>query len=64
MDPELLTNVLRRTSYGTLEELYAAIGYGGFTAQKAVSRIQGELGRIAANTPSVLDSLKRLRREK
>ena len=48
MDPELLTNVLRRTSYGTLEELYAAIGYGGFTAQKAVSRIQGELGRIAA----------------
>ena len=48
MDPELLTNVLRRTSYGTLEELYAAIGYSGFTAQKAVSRIQGELGRIAA----------------
>ena len=48
MDPELLTNVLRRTSYGTLEELYAAIGYGGFTAQKAVNRIQGELGRIAA----------------
>ena len=48
MDPELLTNVLRRTSYSTLEELYAAIGYGGFTAQKAVSRIQGELGRIAA----------------
>ena len=48
MDLELLTNVLRRTSYGTLEELYAAIGYGGFTAQKAVSRIQGELGRIAA----------------
>ena len=48
MDPELLTNVLRRTSYGTLEELYAAIGYGGFTAQKAVSRIQGGLGRIAA----------------
>ena len=48
MDPELLANVLRRTSYGTLEELYAAIGYGGFTAQKAVSRIQGELGRIAA----------------
>ena len=48
MDPELLTTVLRRTSYGTLEELYAALGYGGFTAQKAVSRIQGELGRIAA----------------
>ena len=27
--------------------MYAAIGYGGFTAQKAVSRIQGELNRVA-----------------
>ena len=31
----------------SLDEMYAAIGYGGFSAQKAVSRMQGELQRIA-----------------
>ena len=37
----------KRVAYGSLDDLYAAIGYGGFTAQKAVSRIQGELNRVA-----------------
>ena len=35
--------LLKRVAYPTLDDMYAAIGYGGFTAQKAVSRIQGEL---------------------
>jgi guanosine-3',5'-bis(diphosphate) 3'-pyrophosphohydrolase len=47
LDPENLPGLLRRVAYGTLDELYAAIGYGGFTAQKAVNRMQGELSRIA-----------------
>lgn len=37
--------LLKKVAYPTLDDLYAAIGYGGFTAQKAVSRIQGELQR-------------------
>ena len=45
LDPEFLPVLLKKVAYPTLEDLYAAIGYGGFTAQKAVSRIQGELQR-------------------
>jgi guanosine-3',5'-bis(diphosphate) 3'-pyrophosphohydrolase len=46
LDPENLPELLKRVSYSSLDELYAAIGYGGFTAQKAVGRMQGELTRI------------------
>ncbi len=45
LDPEFLPVLLKKVAYPTLDDLYAAIGYGGFTAQKAVSRIQGELQR-------------------
>ena len=44
---DTLPGLLKKVSYPTLDDMYAAIGYGGFTAQKAVSRMQGELGRIA-----------------
>ena len=44
---DVLPFILKKVRFGTLDELYAAIGYGGFTAQKAVSRIQGELNRVA-----------------
>lgn len=46
-DPEVLPGILKKVSYPSLEEMYAAIGYGGFSAQKAVSRMQGELQRLA-----------------
>ena len=46
-DPEILPTLLKKVGYLALDEMYAAIGYGGFTAQKAVSRMQGELVRIA-----------------
>ena len=45
LDPEFLPVLLKKVAYPTLDDLYAAIGYGGFTAQKAVSRIQCELQR-------------------
>ena len=45
LDPEFLPVLLKKVAYPTLDDLYAAIGYGGFTAQKAVSRIQGVLQR-------------------
>ena len=45
LDPEFLPVLLKKVAYPTLDDLYAAIGYGGFTAQKAVNRIQGELQR-------------------
>ena len=46
-DPENLPSLLKKVTYGSLDEMYAAIGYGGFTAQKAVSRMKGELLRIS-----------------
>ena len=51
LDPEFLPVLLKKVAYPTLEDLYAAIGYGGFTAQKAVSRIQGELQRRQRSLP-------------
>ncbi|MEG1593410.1 MAG: TGS domain-containing protein, partial [Oscillibacter sp.] len=46
MDSENLPVLLKRVAFGTLDEMYASIGYGGFTAQKAVNRMQSELNRI------------------
>ena len=43
---EVLPYVLRKVRFGTLDELYAAIGYGGTTATKAVARIKDELLRL------------------
>ena len=44
--PEVTDALLRRLRYGSLDEVYAAIGYGGMSAQKAVARIKEELQRI------------------
>jgi len=40
--PEWLDIVLRKYTLNTLEDLYAAIGYGGLTANKAISRLKDE----------------------
>ena len=44
---ENLPGLLKKVAYASLDDMYAAIGYGGFSAQKAVSRMLGELQRIA-----------------
>ena len=43
---ELLDILLRRVRCGQLDELYAAIGYGGLSAQKAAARIKEEMTRL------------------
>ena len=43
---DVLPFILKKVRFGTLDELYAAIGYGGMTAQKAVNRIRDELLRL------------------
>ena len=37
---------LKKVRFGTLDELYAAIGYGGMSAQKAVVRVKDEMTRL------------------
>ena len=44
---ELRPVLLKKTGFGTLDDMYAAIGYGGFSAQKAVNRIRDELKAIS-----------------
>ena len=42
---ENLPAVLKKMSYGSIDDLYAAIGYGGLSSLKAVNRIRDELWR-------------------
>ena len=44
-DDELLAQLLKKLSFESLDDLYAAIGYGGLTAIKAVGRIRDDLLR-------------------
>ena len=43
---DVLPFILKKVRFGTLDELYAAIGYGGMSAQKAVVRVKDELTRL------------------
>ena len=44
-DPELEEQLLRKLSFDNWEDMYAAIGYGGLTATKAVGRIRDDINR-------------------
>ena len=46
MEEDVLPQVLKKVKYGSLDDLYAAIGYGGTTAQKAVIRVRDEILRL------------------
>ena len=41
--PDVLPAILKRVGFQSLDEMYAAIGYGGYTSLKAVNRIRDEL---------------------
>ena len=40
---DVLPAILKRVGFQSLDEMYAAIGYGGYTSLKAVNRIRDEL---------------------
>ena len=44
-DPELEGQLLRKLAFDTWDDMYAAIGYGGLTAVKAVGRIRDDINR-------------------
>ncbi len=44
-EPELEPQLLKKLSFGSWEDMYAAIGYGGLTATKAVGRIRDDIAR-------------------
>ena len=45
IDPEISPMLLKKLSFDSWEDMYAAIGYGGMTALKAVGRIRDDLNR-------------------
>ena len=42
-DPELEAHLLKKLSFAEWDDMYAAIGYGGLTATKAVGRIRDDI---------------------
>ena len=45
VDPEIGPQLLKKLSFDDWEDMYAAIGYGGLTALKAVGRIRDDINR-------------------
>ena len=58
-DENILPQLLKKVSYSSLEEMYAAIGYGGMAATRAVNRIKDEFARQhnAIDKRTVLDKV-------
>ncbi len=61
VDPDILQNaevlpvILKKVSFECLDDMYAAIGYGGLTAAKAVGRIRDDLTKATRSlTPKPL----------
>ena len=54
---EIITPVMKRLSYNAVEDLYAAIGYGGVTAQRIVNRVRDELKNAAAEKKTAIDKV-------
>ena len=45
VDPEVSPHLLKKLSFDNWEDMYAAIGYGGLTATKAVGRIRDDIAK-------------------
>ena len=45
IDPEVSPQLLKKLAFDNWEDMYAAIGYGGLTAAKAVGRIRDDINR-------------------
>ena len=58
LDEDVLPHILRKLSVPSMDELYAAIGYGGQTAVRSVNRVKDELARIRKpEKKTVLDKI-------
>ena len=51
-EADVLSPYLKKQSMTDIEDLYAAIGYGGIAVTKAVNRLRDELMRVQKNTVS------------
>ena len=61
IDPEVGPQLLRKLSFANWEDMYAAIGYGGLTALKAVGRIRDDINKalkVQANEKMQMNPLR------
>ena len=56
-DEAIMAPVLKRLSYATADDMYAAIGYGGVTAVRVANRMRDEQKALLAEKKSVLDKV-------
>ena len=59
LDEEIISPILKRLSFACVDDLYAAIGYGGVTAQRVANRLRDEAARSNAkgDKKSVVDKM-------
>ena len=50
-DPEAVAIILRKNSFDQMDDMYAAIGYGGLTAVKAIGRVRDDLLKLLRQPP-------------
>ena len=50
-DPELGPQLLKKLAFDSWDDMYAAIGYGGLTATKAVGRIRDDINKASKPQP-------------
>ena len=57
-DPEIESSLLKKLAFDSWDDMYAAIGYGGLTATKAVGRIRDDINRAARTQPEKTSPLR------
>ena len=57
LDEEIMAPILKRLSFNAVEDLYAAIGYGGVTVSRVVNRLRDEVKNISAERKTAIDKM-------
>ena len=56
-DEELMAPILKRLSFNAVDDLYAAIGYGGVTAARVANRLRDELKNANSERKTAIDKM-------
>ncbi len=57
MDEAVYGPIMKRLSYANLDDMYAAIGYGGVTATRVANRLRDEVKNLKADKRTALDKM-------
>ncbi|MBQ9249392.1 MAG: bifunctional (p)ppGpp synthetase/guanosine-3',5'-bis(diphosphate) 3'-pyrophosphohydrolase [Oscillospiraceae bacterium] len=57
LDEEIMAPILKRLSYASPEDMYAAIGYGGITVGRVANRLRDEVKNVKPDRKTALDKV-------